>query len=120
MLNESTVRSFKAKYYQEINQVAKEKRNLTKNIPKYSQPTGQPLMLGELDSMVQTYLQALGKRGGGFNTSVANATAKALISKYPNIVNPGVDIESSRCAKKFIYQHELWKGKEYFLKSGYS
>ena len=37
-LNESTVRSFKAKYYQEINQAAKEMRNPTKSIPKYSQP----------------------------------------------------------------------------------
>ena len=53
-LNESTVRSFKAKYYQELNQAAKEMRNPTKGIPKYSQPTGRPLMLGELDSMVQT------------------------------------------------------------------
>ena len=100
-LNESTVRSFKAKYYQEINQVAKEKRNLTKNIPKYSQPTGQPLMLGELDSRVQTYSRALSKRRGGFNTSVANATVKALISKYPNIVNPGVE----PLGKKFIYMN---------------
>ena len=92
-LNDSTVRSFKAKYYQEINQAAMGMRNPTKSIPKYSQPTGRPLMLGELDIMVQTYLRALSKRGEVVNTSVANATAKALISKYPNIVNPGVDIE---------------------------
>ena len=59
MLNESTVQSFKAKYYQEINQAAKEKRNLTKSMSKYSQSTGRPLMLGELDNMVQTYLRAL-------------------------------------------------------------
>ena len=77
-LNESTVRSFKAKYYQEITQAAKEMRNPTKSIPKYSQPTGRPLMLGELDSMVQTFLRALSKRGWVVNTSVANATAKTL------------------------------------------
>ena len=93
------MRSFKAKHYQEINQAAKEKCNPTKSIPKYSQPTGRPLMLGELDSMLQTYLRAMSKRGGVVNTSVANATAKALIRKYPNIVNPGVDIKSSRWAK---------------------
>ena len=105
-LNESTVRSFKAKFYQEINQAAKEMRNPIKSIPKYSQPTGRPLMLGELDSMVQTYLRALSKRGGVVNTSVANATAKALISKYPNIVNPGVDIESSRQKGQQVYLPE--------------
>ena len=76
-LNESTVRSFNANYCQVINQVAKEMCNPTKSIPEYSQPTGRPLMLGELDSMVQIYLRALSKRGGVVNTSVANATAKA-------------------------------------------
>ena len=56
--------------------------------------------------MVQTYLRALSKRGGVVNTSVANATAKALISKYPNIVNPGVDIESSREKEQNVYLSE--------------
>ena len=63
-------------------------------------------MLGELDSMVQTNLRTLSIRGGVVNTSVANATAKALISKYPNIVNPGVDIESSRQKGQKVYLPE--------------
>ena len=45
--------------------------------------------------MVQTYLRALSKRGGVIKTFLANATAKAFISKYPN-AGANVDIESGR------------------------
>ena len=36
--------------------------------------------------MVQKYLITLSKRGGMINTTIANATAKALMSKYPHVV----------------------------------
>ena len=51
--------------------------------------------------MVQTYLMALSRRGGMVNTTVANATAKALMSKYTNAVGD-VDIESTRWAKSLF------------------
>ena len=36
--------------------------------------------------MVQKYLITLSKRGDMINTTIANATAKALMSKYPHVV----------------------------------
>ena len=50
-LNESTVRQFKKKYTFEIENAAKEKREVNKSIPRYSSDTGSPLLLGDL-SMV--------------------------------------------------------------------
>ena len=44
---------------------------------------------------------ALSRRGGVVNTTVANATAKALMSKYPNAVGD-VNIESTRWAKSLF------------------
>ena len=51
--------------------------------------------------MVRKYLLSLSKRGGVVNTTVANATAKALMSKYPHAVGQ-VDIDSSRWAKSLF------------------
>ena len=100
-LTESTVRTFKKKYYQEVTAAAKEQRQPSQKLTRYSQPTGRPRLLGEIDEMVQTYLMALSKRGGVVNTTVANATAKALMSKYPNVVGD-IDIESARWAKSLF------------------
>ena len=55
-LNESTARSFRKKVEAELKIASKEKREPSKVIVKYSSPTGRPLMLGQLDSLVQTYL----------------------------------------------------------------
>ena len=97
ILNESTARSFRKKVEDEIKKAGKEKRQPRKEIAKYSLPTGRPLLLGYLDHKVQSYLKALSNRGGVINTTIANATAKALIKR-----NPGecgiIDIESSRWA----------------------
>ena len=60
-LTESTVRTFKTKYQEEITKAAKEKRDPGKEIEKSK--AGRPLMLGELDSMVQTYLIAQSRNG---------------------------------------------------------
>ena len=53
LLKESTVRIFKVKVENELNDASKEKRDLKKSISKYSAPTGRPLMLGDLNKMVQ-------------------------------------------------------------------
>ena len=57
-LNKSTVRSFRKKVEAELKKASKEKREPSKVTVKYSSPTGHPLMLGQLDPMVQTYLIA--------------------------------------------------------------
>ena len=51
--------------------------------------------------MVRKYLLSLSKRGEVVNTTVANATAKALMSKYPHAVDQ-VDIDSSCWAKSLF------------------
>ena len=97
-LNESTVRNFKSKVQNEIHKASIEKRKPMESISKYSSPTGRPLMLGELDSMIQSYIKSLSNRGGVVNTVIANATAKALMKRYPNIVGE-IDVDNSRWAK---------------------
>ena len=44
----------------------------------------RPLMLGQLDEMVQRFLQATYK-AGFVNSAMAIATAKALTERYPNL-----------------------------------
>ena len=51
--------------------------------------------------MVRKYLLSLSERGSGVNTTVLNAAAKALVSKYPHVAVQ-VDIDSSRWAKSLF------------------
>jgi len=60
----------------EIKNASKEKRAVVQSVPKYSLKTGRPLMLGEIDKMVQTYIKAVSTRGGLVTRTLANATAK--------------------------------------------
>ena len=62
MLIESIIRTFKEKYLKQLNWNTKEKPESSQSIPKYSQPTGKPFLMGELDQMVQIYLRVLSKR----------------------------------------------------------
>ena len=58
-------------------------------------------LIGDLDEMVQQHLRSLSKKGSEINTTVANATARALIIKYPHVAGD-VDVESSRWAKSLF------------------
>ena len=66
--------------------------------------------------MVQKQIRSLSKKGSVINTTVANATAKALISKYAYAAG-GIDVNSSRWAKKLICQDELCKEMKDTFKS---
>ena len=55
----------------------------------------------QADLSLMSLILSLRKRGGVINTTVANATAKALVSKYPYVVGQ-VDVDSSRCAKSLF------------------
>ena len=96
-LSESTVRTFKKRYYEEVRK-CKEKREESKSITKYARTTGRSYLLGELDEMVQKHIRSLSKKGSVINTAVATATAKALISKYRYVAGD-IDVNSSRWAK---------------------
>ena len=63
---------------------------------------GRPLLLGNLDETVKKFLIALRKKGGVINTVVANATAKALISKSENEHLKAIDLKSSSWAKSLF------------------
>ena len=53
-------------------------------IPKYSFQTRRPLLQRDLDGIVQTYIKQLSNRRGVVNRAIANATAQALLTRYPN------------------------------------
>ena len=100
-LNESTARVFRKKVQQELSKAAEENRAPSKVIAKYAVPTGRPLLLGELDAMIQTYITSISSRGCVVNSVIAKSAAKALIERYPDAVG-NVDIESSAWAKSLF------------------
>ena len=115
-LSESTVRIFKKRYYQEVRK-CKEKLEESKSITKYARKTGRPYLLGELDKMVQKHIRSLSKKGSVINTTVANATAKALISKYPYVAGD-IDVNSSRWAKSLFARMNFLKRRKTSSKVG--
>ena len=58
-------------------------------------------MLGEIDQMVQTYIKAVSSRGDLVTRTLANAAAKALMARYPNLVG-NIDVDSSSWAKSLF------------------
>ena len=76
----------------------KEKLEESKSITKYAQKTGRPYLVGEPDEMVQKQIRSLSKKGSVINAIAANATAKALISKFPYVAGD-IHVNSSRWAK---------------------
>ena len=86
-LSESNVRSFRKKVEAELKKASKENREPTKVIVKYSSPTGRPFDV---------------QRSCVINTSIANATARALIQRFPQAVgNIGLkSITWARCLFK--------------------
>jgi len=85
----------------EIKNASKEKRAVVQSVPKYSLKTGRPLMLGEIDKMVQTYINAVSSSGGLVTRTLANATAKALKTRYLKLVG-NIDVDSSSWAKSLF------------------
>ena len=60
--------------------------------------------------MVRKYLTSLSKGVCVVNATVANAIAKALMSKYPHAVGQ-VDVHSSRWAKSLFSQMNFVKSE---------
>ena len=110
ILSESTARTFKKRYYEEVRKW-KEKLEESISISKYARKTGRPYLLGELDKMVQKHMRSLSKKGSVINTTVANATAKALISKYPYVAGD-IDVDSSRWIKSLFVRMNFVKRRK--------
>ena len=66
---------------------------------KHSKPTNRPLLLGELDETVQSYIKAVGSRGALVNSSLAITAGEALVQKYPDAVG---NIDSSSWARSIF------------------
>ena len=62
---------------------SRSKERKIQQISKDSSPTGKPLLVGKLCSMVQSYLKALSKPDAVITTTSANATVNALIKSNP-------------------------------------
>ena len=110
ILSESTARTFKKRYYEEVRKW-KEKLEESISISKYARKTGRPYLLGELDKMVQKHMRSLSKKGSVINTTVANATAKAVISKYPYVAGD-IDVDSSRWIKSLFVRMNFVKRRK--------
>ena len=67
----------------------------------YLSKPGRPLLLGDLDSMVQKYLLAASNRGAVLTRASAVSAAKALLKKYPKVVG-NIDLDSSSWAKSLF------------------
>ena len=78
-LKESTVRSWKSKYEDEVR-----KRKPTEPLPIKALPNrkqGRPLLLGEeLDTAVKAYVENIRKLGGVVNTAIVLGGAEAIIA----------------------------------------
>ena len=94
ILNESTVRGFRKRFEEELKKSTKEKTEMPNLIPKYTTKTGRPLLLGEIDEMVQSYITALSSRGGLINRAIVVSIAEALIERYPKHVG-NIDLSNS-------------------------
>ena len=68
MLSESTVRTFKKKYCEQLKHNTKEELESSQNIPKYSRPNGSPFLSREVDQIAQPYILELSKMGGVVST----------------------------------------------------
>ena len=99
-MKDSTIRSSKTRVIKEIKDASKEQREVTQSLKKYSKPTG-PLLLGELDAMVQSYIKAVSSHGTLANSSLSVASGKALIQKCRDAVG-NIDIDSSSWTKSLF------------------
>lgn len=78
-LKESTVRTWKNKYVDELKE-AKEKGGKVEKLSSRSR--GHPLLLGkELDNQVQAYIKSLGDAGAVINSAITIGVAEGIIKK---------------------------------------
>ena len=81
-LKESSVRTWKTKYLQEI--AAKRRAGVDVTVNELAnEKTGRPLLLGEnLDKQVRAYLEALRENGAVVNTAITIACAKGVVKHF--------------------------------------
>ena len=99
-LNESSARRFANSYREELARAKKENRDVCKGLKIL--PRGRPLLLGSLDQVVQRFLLALRNRGGLVSSAIAVSTAKALVTRNPQLNLSLIDLNSSSWAQSLF------------------
>ena len=94
------VREMKKRYEELLKKPQKDV--ISKSIPKYRTPTGRPLLLGDIDQMVQSYIKAVRARGGHISYLLEEATAKALIERHPEMNLGHIHIEDTTWARSLF------------------
>ena len=79
----------------------KQRKKIFSNPSQLKSTAQRPLLLGKLDSMVQSYIKGLNNRDAVITWTIANAAAKALIRKYPGVVGD-IDVDSSFWAQSLF------------------
>ena len=92
-LNESTARTFRSRVEADLKAVKSKGISPKKAISRYRIKTGQPLLLADLDSMVQRYILGASNRRASITGGGAVSAAKALLKKYPNAFG-NIDLDS--------------------------
>ena len=98
-MNESTARTFKKKYESELDDAKRLGRAKPTSIPL--KPQGRPLLLGELDGLVQQYILAARNCGNVISRNIAVSAAKVIMKRYPRLIGSD-DIESSHWAQSLF------------------
>ena len=81
-LKESSVRTWKKKYLQELEKKRREGKEMTVN-ELVNKKRGRPLLLGdELDKQVQAYITSLREHGAVINTAIAIACAEGIVKSH--------------------------------------
>ena len=100
-LNESTARTFRSRVEVDLKAAKSKGISPKKAIPRYRIKTGLPLLLADLDSMVQRYILGASNRGAVITRAGTVSAAKALLKKYPNVVRH-IDLDSSLWVKSLF------------------
>ena len=73
------------------------------------------MLLGKFDSVVQKYIEGMSNQGAVITWSIANADAKTLIRKYPNVVGD-IDLDSSYWVQSLFRRMEFSRHRKTSIK----
>ena len=79
-LGESTVRLFKKRYIEELNNAKRSGATVPEVKSIDSRKRGRPLTLGDVDTKVQAYIKALRKAGTPVNVNIILAAAEGVVT----------------------------------------
>ena len=104
IVKESSVRTWKKKYLQEIAKRRCAGQELdVKELP--NQKTGRPLLLGdELDRQVQSYILELRNNGGVINSAITIAVAQGIVTNFDSnlLVQNGGHVDLTKSWAKYL------------------